>query len=99
RSRFGMTCRLDRYTAQELQQIVLRSAGILNIPIDPPGALEIATHAQGTPRIANNLLRLAASHLRLKSAISHSDWCELLNVLKRELWALAETRPDFEELP
>jgi Holliday junction DNA helicase RuvB subunit len=97
--RFPICERLDPYTAQELQQIVLRSAGILNIPIDPPGALEIASSAQGTPRIANNLLHLAASQLRLKSAISHSEWCELLNVLKRELWALAETRPDFEDLP
>jgi Holliday junction DNA helicase RuvB subunit len=99
RACFGVTCQFDRYTTQELQQIVLRSAGILDVPIDPSGALEIATRAQGTPRIANNLLRLAASHLRLKSAISHSDWCELLDVLTRELWSLAEARPDFEELP
>ena len=99
RACFGVTCQFDRYTTQELQQIVLRSAGILDVPIDSPGALEIATRAQGTPRIANNLLRLAASHLRLKSAISHSDWCELLDVLTRELWSLAEARPDFEELP
>ena len=99
RSCFGVSCQFERYTTQELQQIVLRSAGILDVPIDPPGALEIATRAQGTPRIANNLLRLAASHLRLKSAISHSDWCELLDVLTRELWSLAEARPDFEELP
>lgn len=99
RSCFGVSCQFERYTTQELQQIVLRSAGILDVPIDPHGALEIATRAQGTPRIANNLLRLAASHLRLKSAISHSDWCELLDVLTRELWSLAEARPDFEELP
>ena len=94
-----MSCQFEGYTTQELQQIVLRSAGILNVPIDPHSALEIATRAQGTPRIANNLLRLAASHLRLKSAISQSDWCELLDVLTRELWSLAEARPDFEELP
>ena len=99
RSRFGTNGRLDSYTVEELQRIVLRSAGILDVPIDPHGALEIATRAQGTPRIANTLLRLAASHLRLKSAISHSDWCELLDVLTRELWSLAEARPDFEELP
>ena len=99
RSRFGMICRLDRYTTLEMQKIVLRTAGILDVPLDPPGALEIATRAQGTPRIANNLLRLAASHLRLKNAISHSNWCELLDVLTHELWALAEARPDFEELP
>ena len=57
RSRFGMTCRLDYYTAEELQQIVIRSAGLLNIPIDEKGALEIAARSRGTPRVANNLLR------------------------------------------
>src|SRR5436305_4516747 len=57
RSRFGMNCRLDYYTAEELQRIILRSAGLLNLTIDPPGALEIAARARGTPRVANNLLR------------------------------------------
>ena len=57
RSRFGMTCRLDYYTADELQQIVLRSAGLMSVEIDEAGALEIATRSRGTPRIANNLLR------------------------------------------
>jgi Holliday junction DNA helicase RuvB len=57
RSRFGMTCRLDYYTAEELQQIVIRSAGLLNIPIDEKGALEVAARSRGTPRVANNLLR------------------------------------------
>ncbi len=57
RSRFGMTCRLDYYTAEELQQIVIRSAGLLNIPIEEQGAFEIAARSRGTPRVANNLLR------------------------------------------
>ncbi len=57
RSRFGMTCRLDYYTGEELQRIVLRSAGLIGVPIDDPGALEIASRSRGTPRIANNLLR------------------------------------------
>ncbi len=57
RSRFGMTCRLDYYTADELQRIVLRSAALIGVPIDDPGALEIASRSRGTPRIANNLLR------------------------------------------
>src|SRR4051795_7691680 len=48
RSRFGMTCRLDYYVAEELQQIVLRSAGLINVDIDPPGALEIAGRSRGT---------------------------------------------------
>ncbi|HYR59254.1 MAG TPA: Holliday junction branch migration DNA helicase RuvB [Chthoniobacteraceae bacterium] len=57
RSRFGMNCRLDYYTADELQRIVTRSAGLIGIAIDSPGALEIASRSRGTPRIANNLLR------------------------------------------
>lgn len=57
RSRFGMTTRLDYYTAEELTHIILRSAGLLDIRIDEGGALEIGTRARGTPRIANNLLR------------------------------------------
>ena len=57
RSRFGTINRLDYYTADFLQQIVRRSAGLLNVEIDPQGALEIAQRSRGTPRIANNLLR------------------------------------------
>jgi holliday junction DNA helicase RuvB len=57
RDRFGITARLEFYTAEELQRIVHRSAGLLNAPIDADGALEIARRARGTPRIANRLLR------------------------------------------
>jgi holliday junction DNA helicase RuvB len=57
RSRFGMNCRLDYYTAEELQKIIKRSAGLLGIETDDAGALEIAARARGTPRVANNLLR------------------------------------------
>jgi Holliday junction DNA helicase RuvB len=57
RSRFGMDCRLDYYDAAHLQTIVLRSAGLIGVEIDAPGALEIASRSRGTPRIANNLLR------------------------------------------
>jgi Holliday junction DNA helicase RuvB len=57
RSRFGMTCRLDYYTAEELQGIVLRSAALIGVEIEEHGALEIAARSRGTPRVANNLLR------------------------------------------
>ena len=57
RTRFGMNCRLDYYTADELQKIVQRSAGLIGLPIDDAGALEVAARSRGTPRIANNLLR------------------------------------------
>lgn len=57
RSRFGMPLRLDYYTGDELQRIVQRSAGLMNVTIDDEGALEIASRSRGTPRVANNLLR------------------------------------------
>jgi len=57
RDRFGITARLEFYSADELQRIVRRSAQLLNAPIDDEGALEVARRARGTPRIANRLLR------------------------------------------
>ena len=57
RDRFGVSLRLELYTAQELQRIVERSAGILGVGIEKSGAYEIASRSRGTPRIANRLLR------------------------------------------
>ena len=57
RDRFGVLLRLELYTPEQLGQIVKRSAGILGIPIDDDGALEIASRSRGTPRIANRLLK------------------------------------------
>ena len=57
RDRFGVLLRLELYTPEQLAQIVTRSAGILGIPIDNDGALEIASRSRGTPRIANRLLK------------------------------------------
>jgi Holliday junction DNA helicase RuvB len=57
RDRFGIVARLEFYSAEELQRIVTRSSGLLELPISPDGALEIAKRSRGTPRIANRLLR------------------------------------------
>jgi len=57
RDRFGLVARLDYYEPDELQQIVTRAAGILDVAADADGAWEIARRARGTPRIANRLLR------------------------------------------
>lgn len=57
RDRFGIVQRLEFYNHPDLTQIVERSAGIMQLPIDPEGAFEIARRARGTPRIANRLLR------------------------------------------
>lgn len=56
-TRFPVRERVDYYQADQLQKIVIRSARLLNIEIEEPGALEIARRSRGTPRIANNLLR------------------------------------------
>jgi Holliday junction DNA helicase RuvB len=57
RDRFGLVARLDYYDAEDLQAIVERAAGILDVDVDTAGASEIARRARGTPRIANRLLR------------------------------------------
>ena len=57
RDRFGVSLRLELYTVEELKQIILRSADILNVKIEDSGAYEIASRSRGTPRIANRMLR------------------------------------------
>ena len=57
RDRFGIDLKLELYKPEELRRIITRSADILQVEIDPDGALEIASRSRGTPRIANRLLR------------------------------------------
>ncbi len=67
RDRFGIVARLEFYTPEELVRIVTRSAGLLNVPIDAEGALELACRSRGTPRIANRLLRRVRDYAEVKS--------------------------------
>jgi Holliday junction DNA helicase RuvB len=67
RSRFGLTERLDYYSAEELATIVSRSARILNVDVDTAGAAEIAERSRGTPRIANNLLKRVRDYAQVKA--------------------------------
>lgn len=57
RDRFGVLLRLELYTTEQLASIIMRSAGILEIPCEPEGALELAKRSRGTPRVANRLLK------------------------------------------
>ena len=57
RDRFGMVDKLEFYTHEDLKEIVLRSASMLDVDIDDAGALEIARRSRGTPRLANRLLK------------------------------------------
>jgi len=66
RSRFGISSRIEYYSAQTLQQIVTRSSGILQTKITTDGAYEIARRSRGTPRIANNLLKRIRDFAQVK---------------------------------
>ena len=67
RDRFGVTLRLELYTPEELKEIVTRSAGILDVPIEEAGAMEIARRSRGTPRIANRMLRRVRDFAQVKA--------------------------------
>lgn len=84
RDRFGVLCRLEEYSNEELCQIILRSSAILGAEIDKDGAMELASRSRGTPRIANRLLRrvrdfsLVLGHEKIslndtKTALSHLE--------------------------
>ena len=66
RDRFGVVNRLEFYTAEDLQTIILRSAQVLGVEIDPKGALEIARRSRGTPRLANRLLKRVRDFAQVK---------------------------------
>jgi Holliday junction DNA helicase RuvB len=68
RSRFGITHRLEFYAPEDLEEIVRRSAKILDVPIDDAAAGEIARRARGTPRIANRLLRRVRDYAQVRAA-------------------------------
>ena len=68
RDRFGIVSRLEFYTPEELQRIVVRSAGLLKTPIDGEGGFEIARRSRGTPRIANRLLRRVRDYAEVKGS-------------------------------
>jgi Holliday junction DNA helicase RuvB len=67
RARFGIVQRLDFYTAADIHEIVVRSARILNVPIEPEAAAEIARRSRGTPRVANRLLRRVRDYAQVRA--------------------------------
>ena len=66
RDRFGIKEQLELYDADSLKEIIERSADILNIGIDPEGAIEIASRSRGTPRIVNRLLKRVRDYAQVK---------------------------------
>lgn len=66
RDRFGIIHRLEYYSPEELQTIIMHSAKVLNAPIDAKGALEMASRSRGTPRIANRMLKRVRDYADVK---------------------------------
>jgi Holliday junction DNA helicase RuvB len=84
RDRFGVTHRLELYAPADLARIVRRSAGILDVQIDDPGAEAIARRSRGTPRVANRLLKRVRdfSEVRGAGSIDKRVACEALDLLE-----------------
>lgn len=93
RSRFGIVLRLEFYGHEELRIIVERSADILAVAIDRPGALEIASRSRGTPRIANRLLRRVRDYAQVRGG-GHID----LTTAQAALQMLEVDRHGFDEV-
>jgi len=84
RDRFGIVQRLQYYGPEDLARIVTRSAGILSLPVDPDGAMQIARRSRGTPRIANRLLRRVRDYAQVRSdgRVSNQAADEALTMLE-----------------
>ncbi|WP_419993454.1 Holliday junction branch migration DNA helicase RuvB [Streptomyces boninensis] len=67
RDRFGFTAHMDFYESGDLELVVHRSAGLLDVTVDPAGAAEIAGRSRGTPRIANRLLRRVRDYAQVRA--------------------------------
>lgn len=84
RDRFGVVNRLEFYTEEELRTIVMRSASVLDVKIDPKGALELARRSRGTPRLANRLLKRVRdfAQVRYDGVITEQVASEALDLLE-----------------
>lgn len=90
RDRFGVIHRLEFYTPKELQKIILRSAQVLDVQIEEPGAYELARRSRGTPRLANRLLKRVRdfAQIRYDGIITESVARETLNLLDVDQYGL-----------
>jgi len=90
RDRFGMICKLDFYSPEDLSVIVARSAEILEVEIDTKGATQIARRSRGTPRIANRLLKRVRDYAQVvhQGAISDGVAAKALEMLEVDAMGL-----------
>ena len=95
RDRFGVVFRLELYTPEELSQIVTRSAGILGIPCEAEGAMELARRSRGTPRIANRFLKRVRDFAQVQGSgvITPEIAAEALERLEVDYLGLDTHRP------
>jgi len=93
RNRFGIVHRLDFYTETDMDEIVRRSARILDVPIDAEAAREIARRCRGTPRLANRLLRRVRDYAQVRA-----DGRVTLEVARRALELLEVDEHGFDEV-
>jgi Holliday junction DNA helicase RuvB len=93
RARFGIVLRLDFYTEQDIQQIVVRSARILGVAIEREAAAELAARSRGTPRVANRLLRRVRDYAQVRA-----DGRITKEVADRALVMLEVDRHGFDEV-
>ena len=99
RDRFGITCKLNYYTDEELTQIVLRTAGVLDVAIDYDAAAIIASRSRKTPRIANRLLKRVSDFALVSgvSVINKDIVNESLDRLKVDKYGLDHTDIEYLE--
>lgn len=90
RDRFGVIHRLEFYTVEELTEIILRSAHVLDVEIEEDGAIELARRSRGTPRLANRLLKRVRdfAQIRYDGVISEQVAKETLNLLDVDQFGL-----------
>ena len=93
RDRFGVVHHLEFYTEKELQTIIMRSADVLNVEIDPQGAAELAKRSRGTPRLANRLLKRVRdfAQVRYDGKITGEVASFALDLLEVDSWGLDQT--------
>ena len=90
RDRFGVIQRLEFYNPEELSEIILRSADVLNISVDPPGAMELARRSRGTPRLASRLLKRVRDYAQVKydGQVTEAVAREVLDILEVDRYGL-----------
>jgi Holliday junction DNA helicase RuvB len=92
RGRFGLVLRLNHYTVDELKQIALRSARLLDVRIEEGAAEEVARRSRGTPRIANRLLRRVRDYAQVRAdgRVTEQIACTALDLLEVDRFGLDE---------